>query len=84
MTDYRRIYIPGSTWFFTVNLTERRNNHLLVDRIDLLREAFRYVKHRKRFRMEAVVTHRIPDTPRAMGCASFLGASYGPAAHGSH
>jgi putative transposase len=43
VADYRRFRIPGSTWFFTVNLAERRNNHLLVDQIDLLREAFRYV-----------------------------------------
>ena len=59
MTDYRRFYIPGSNWFFTVNLAERRNNHLLVDRIDLLRQAFRCVKQRKPFRMEAVVI--MPD-----------------------
>ena len=50
MTDYRRFYIPGSTWFFTVNLAQRRGNHLLVFRIDGLREAFRYVKARKPFR----------------------------------
>jgi putative transposase len=43
VADYRRFRIPVSTWFFTVNLAERRNNHLLVDQIDLLREAFRYV-----------------------------------------
>ena len=50
MTDYCRFYIPGSTWFFTVNLRQRRGNHLLVDRIDLLREAFRYVKQRDKMR----------------------------------
>ena len=33
MTDYPRIYAPGSTWFFTVNLAERRNNYLLVKRL---------------------------------------------------
>lgn len=59
MTDYRRFYIPGATWFFTVNLAQRRGNHLLVEKIDLLREAFRYVKDRKPFRMEAVVI--MPD-----------------------
>lgn len=59
MTDYRRFYIPGSTWFFTVNLAERRDNHLLVEQIDLLRAAFRYVKHRKPFRIEAIVI--MPD-----------------------
>jgi putative transposase len=55
MTDYRRFYIPGLTCFFTVNLAERRNNHLWVDQIDVLREPFRHVKQRKPFRMEAVV-----------------------------
>ena len=59
MTDYRRFYIRGSTWFFTVNLAERRDNRLLVDGIDLLRAAFRYVKDRIPFRMEAVVI--MPD-----------------------
>jgi putative transposase len=59
MTDYRRFHIPGSTWFFTVNLAERRGNPLLVEQIGLLREAFRYVKRRKLFRMEAVVI--MPD-----------------------
>ncbi|WP_442497152.1 REP-associated tyrosine transposase [Methylobacter sp. sgz302048] len=59
MTDYRRIYIPGSTWFFTVNLVERRNNYLLVEKINLLRAAFRYVKERKPYRINAVVI--LPD-----------------------
>lgn len=55
MTEYRRFYVPGSTWFFTANLAERRGNALLVEQIDFLRAAFRYVKHRRPFRMEAVV-----------------------------
>jgi putative transposase len=55
MTNYRRIYIPSSTWFFTVNLAERRNNYLLVEKIDLLRAVFRYVKERKPYRINAVV-----------------------------
>jgi putative transposase len=59
MTDYRRFYIPGSTWFFTVNLAERRDNRLLLEQIDLLRAAFRHIKHRKPFRMDAVVI--LPD-----------------------
>ena len=59
MTDYRRIYIPGSTWFFTVNLAERRDNNLLVEKIDLLRTAFRYVKERKPYRIDAIVI--MPD-----------------------
>jgi putative transposase len=59
MTDYRRIYMPNATWFFTVNLAERQNNHLLVERIDSLRTAFRYVKERRPFQMNAVVI--MPD-----------------------
>lgn len=59
MTNYRRIYIHGSTWFFTVNLAERRDNNLLVEKIDLLRTAFRYVKERKPYRIDAIVI--MPD-----------------------
>jgi putative transposase len=59
MTNYRRIFVPGATWFFTVNLEGRHNNHLLVENIDLLRAAFRYVKQRKFFQVEAVVI--MPD-----------------------
>ena len=49
MTDYRRIHVPGATWFFTVNLAERNGNRLLVERIDALRSAFRYVVARRTF-----------------------------------
>lgn len=59
MTNYRRFYIPGATWFFTVNLAERRDNRLLVEHIDSLRSAFVYAKRRKPFTMEAVVI--MPD-----------------------
>jgi putative transposase len=55
MTDYRRFYLPGSTWFFTVNLENRLDNHLLVEQIDLLRLAFQYVKQRHPFQIQAVV-----------------------------
>jgi hypothetical protein len=27
MTEYRRTWHPGATWFFTVNLAERRENY---------------------------------------------------------
>ena len=42
MTAYRRPHAPGASWFFTVNLAQRKNNRRLVDKIDLLREAFAY------------------------------------------
>ena len=36
MPDYRRMRVPGGTYFFTVNLLDRRSR-LLVDHIGLLR-----------------------------------------------
>ena len=39
MSNYRRIYRPGGTYFFTVNLA-RRGTCELTDNIDLLRAAF--------------------------------------------
>jgi putative transposase len=59
MTDYRRAYVPGATWFFTVNLAERKHNRLLLDNIDALRAAFRVTQQRHPFQMEAVVI--LPD-----------------------
>ncbi|MGZ8935698.1 MAG: REP-associated tyrosine transposase [Methylobacter sp.] len=59
MTEYLRAYIPGSSCFFTVNLAERKGNRLLIDKIDLLREAFEFTKQRHPFRMDAVVI--LPD-----------------------
>jgi putative transposase len=55
MTNYRRVGLPGATYFFTVNLVERKGNTLLVDRIDELRAAFRYVKERHPFHIDAIV-----------------------------
>jgi putative transposase len=38
MSDYRRAFIPGGCWFFTVNLLDRRKA-LLTERIEILRAA---------------------------------------------
>lgn len=59
MTEYRRFYIANATWFFTVNLAQRHNNNLLIQEIDSLRIAFRYVQQRKPFHINAVVI--LPD-----------------------
>jgi len=59
MTEYRRAWLPGGTWFFTVNLAERRGNRLLVERIGSLRAAFRSIGLRRRFQLEAIVI--LPD-----------------------
>jgi putative transposase len=59
MTEYRRFQHPGATWFFTVNLAERRGNRLLTDRVDALRAAFIDVKHKHPFKINAAVI--LPD-----------------------
>ena len=59
MTEYRRFRHPGGTWFFTVNLAERHDNRLLIDRIDTLRSAFAHVKSAHSFEITAAVI--LPD-----------------------
>jgi hypothetical protein len=56
--NYLRNFICGGSFFFTANLAERRLR-LLVDDIDLLRQAFRYVRRRHPFDIEAIVA--LPD-----------------------
>jgi putative transposase len=56
--DYRRNRVPGGTFFFTVNLLDRRSN-LLVARIDALRDAVRQVHARAAFHIDAWVV--LPD-----------------------
>lgn len=58
MPDYRRNRVPGGTYFFTVNLLERRSS-LLVEHIDLLRTAVKNVRHYKPFHIDAWVV--LPD-----------------------
>ena len=63
MTNYRRNFVGGGSFFFTVNLAERRLR-LLIDHVDLLRRSFRYVRRRHSFRIEAVVV--LPDHLQAI------------------
>ncbi len=58
MTDYRRYRVKGGTYFFTVNLAERKRK-LLTEHIDVLRGAFREVKQTHPFNMGAMVI--LPD-----------------------
>ena len=58
MPDYRRNRVPGGTFFFTVNLLDRRSN-LLVARIDALRDAVHQVRARAPFHIDAWVV--LPD-----------------------
>lgn len=58
MTSYRRNFVAGGSFFFTVNLAERRLR-LLVDHIDTLRSAFRATRTTHPFTIEAIVV--LPD-----------------------
>ena len=58
MPDYRRPRVPGATVFFTVALAER-GSRLLVDRVDLLREAVRVTRAERPFGVAAWVV--LPD-----------------------
>jgi len=58
MPDYRRCRIPGGTYFFTVNLLERRRD-LLVRHVEALRSAVRETRRRAPFHIDAWVV--LPD-----------------------
>ena len=58
MANYRRNFLPGGSYFFTVNLADRRRV-LLTDHFDLLRAAFRQARARHPFTVEAAVV--LPD-----------------------
>ncbi|MDA9474116.1 transposase [Bradyrhizobium sp. CCBAU 65884] len=58
MTNYRRNFVPGGSFFFTVNLAERRLS-LLTDHVEILRAAFRETRRRHPFTIDAVVV--LPD-----------------------
>ncbi|CAN7273611.1 hypothetical protein LJR143_001169 [Pseudoxanthomonas sp. LjRoot143] len=62
MPNYRRVWVPGGTYFFTVNLLERRRRPL-VEHIDLLRDAVRAAKAARPFPLLAIAV--LPDQPRA-------------------
>jgi putative transposase len=58
MMRYRRANIAGATYFFTVNLADRKSR-LLVEQIDLLRNVIRQVRQSHSFTIVAMVI--LPD-----------------------
>jgi putative transposase len=58
MPQYIRALVPGGTFFFTVNLLERRRQ-LLTENIDHLRAVFQAAQRRRPFTVEAIVI--LPD-----------------------
>jgi REP element-mobilizing transposase RayT len=74
MPNYRRAFVQGGCWFFTVNLLERRKT-LLLDHIDALRDSVASTRQRYPFEIDAFVV--LPDHIHAIwtlppGDADFL------------
>jgi putative transposase len=57
--DYRRLWHPGGTYFFTINLQQRKNNDLLVRHIGLLRQSVASVRNHYPFKIHGWVV--LPD-----------------------
>ncbi len=75
MVRYRRNFVSGGTYFFTVTLTDRRSS-VLVDQIGALRAAFRVARRERPFAIDAIVI--LPDHLHAIftlptGDADFSG-----------
>ena len=58
MPDYRRYRVPGGTYFFTINLLERRSD-LLIRHIEALRKAVRRTRAERSFHIDGWVV--LPD-----------------------
>ena len=58
MADYRRNRVPAGTYFFIVNLLERKSR-LLVDEIEALRVTVRKVRAARSFHIDCWVV--LPD-----------------------
>jgi putative transposase len=65
MTNYRRNYVAGGAYFFTVALAERQSS-LLIDEIDLFRESFRLVRSEYPFHLAAMVV--LPEHLHCIWC----------------
>jgi putative transposase len=58
MVHYRRNFVPGGTFFFTVTVRDRRSR-VLVEHIAALRNAFRVARAERPFAIDAIVV--LPD-----------------------
>lgn len=74
MTEYRRAKVEGATYFFTVNCAQRRENRLLTDHIEALRQAFRQVKAAHPFKIEAIVI--LPEHLHCIWSLPYYDADY--------
>ncbi|MDT4291990.1 hypothetical protein RO575_20700 [Methylomonas sp. MO1] len=67
MPNYRRNRIPGGTYFFTVNLLERKST-LLIEHIAELREAVRVVREKQPFHLCPWVYRCLGGFARSHAC----------------
>jgi putative transposase len=86
MVRYRRNFVPGGTYFFTVTLADRTSS-ALVDHVSVLRTAFRIARHERPFTIEAIVIlpehlHAIWTLP--LGDSDFPGRWRRVKAHFTH
>ncbi len=86
MVRYRRNFIPGGTYFFTVTLADRTSSALL-DNVTALRMAFRIARRERPFAINAIVI--LPDHLHAIwtlppGDADFSGRWRRIKAHFTH
>ena len=77
---YRRADVAGGTYFFTVNLAERKRT-LLVDHVDVLRTVMQKVKTTHPLHIDAMVI--LPDHLHALwtlpegDCNEFIRTEFG-------
>jgi putative transposase len=86
MVRYRRNFLPGGSYFFTVTLADRTSS-ALVDHVTALRMAFRIARRERPFTIDAIVI--LPDHLHAIwtlppGDADFSGRWRRIKAHFTH
>lgn len=86
MVRYRRNFLAGGTFFFTVALADRKSS-ALVDHVSTLRMAFRIARHERPFTVDAIVI--LPEHLHAIwtlppGDADFSGRWKRIKAHFTH
>ena len=86
MVRYRRNFVPGGSYFFTVTLADRTSS-ALVDHVSALRMAFRIARQERPFTIDAIVVlpehlHTIWTLPA--GDADFSGRWKRIKAHFTH
>ena len=59
MRTYKRLRVDGGCYFFTVVMQQRGRDGILIENIDALREAFRKIKQKHPFTLDAIVI--LPD-----------------------